>query len=75
MRVLNLPSRVQGFALFSALWNIGVLAGPSINVALRASFNSAPYLVELLYGPALFIFKCEIEKIKNQLIDVQRNRR
>lgn len=37
-------------ALFAlcAFKHIGALASPSINVALRASFNPAPYLVELL---------------------------
>ncbi|KAJ4366515.1 killer toxin resistant protein [Ascochyta clinopodiicola] len=35
------------FAL-SAFTQIGVIADSSINVALRASFNPAPYLVELL---------------------------
>ncbi|PVH95620.1 glycosyltransferase family 24 protein [Periconia macrospinosa] len=50
MRVLNPLFRLQSLALLSAVvGHIGVLArGPSINVALRASFNSAPYLVELL---------------------------
>ncbi|KAF2848212.1 glycosyltransferase family 24 protein [Plenodomus tracheiphilus IPT5] len=32
----------------SAFRHIGALASPSINVALRAAFNPAPYLVELL---------------------------
>jgi len=28
-----------------------VSAAPSVNVALKATFNAAPYLVELLYVP------------------------
>ena len=32
----------------SALSRIGALADSNINVALQASFNPAPYLVELL---------------------------
>jgi hypothetical protein len=35
-------------ALLAAL---PVSAGPSINVALKAAFSSAPYLLELLYVP------------------------
>ncbi|KAH8719458.1 UDP-glucose:glycoprotein glucosyltransferase-domain-containing protein [Phaeosphaeriaceae sp. PMI808] len=39
----------QGLFALSSIHNIGgVLASPSINVALRASFSPAPYLVELL---------------------------
>jgi hypothetical protein len=45
LSVLSVRSLVQ----LSAFRHIGALAGPSINVALRASFDSAPYLVELLY--------------------------
>ncbi|KAF2634192.1 UDP-glucose:glyco protein glucosyltransferas-like protein [Massarina eburnea CBS 473.64] len=48
MRVFGSLVHVRGLALLSAFSHIGALAGPSINVALRASFNSAPYLVELL---------------------------
>lgn len=37
-------------ALFvlAAFRHMGTLASPSINVALQAAFNPAPYLVELL---------------------------
>ncbi|KAH7081876.1 UDP-glucose:glycoprotein glucosyltransferase-domain-containing protein [Paraphoma chrysanthemicola] len=42
--LLSAPSL---FAL-SALQSIGAFASPDINVALRASFSPAPYLVELL---------------------------
>jgi len=48
MRVLNSFLSARGLAVFLACERIGALAGPTINVALRASFNSAPYLVELL---------------------------
>jgi hypothetical protein len=37
--------------LLSAATQLCVRAGPTVNVALRASFNAAPYLVELLYVP------------------------
>ncbi|KAH7118897.1 UDP-glucose:glycoprotein glucosyltransferase-like protein [Dendryphion nanum] len=48
MRVLVGSLSKKAFFALSAIRAIGVLAGPSINVALRASFNAAPYLVELL---------------------------
>ncbi|KAH5085410.1 hypothetical protein HBH95_026520 [Parastagonospora nodorum] len=38
----------RGLFALSAVHHIGALASPSINVALRASFSPAPYLVELL---------------------------
>jgi len=51
MRALDLPRRVLvtaplALSLFSSL----VQSAPSVNVALKASFSSAPYLVELLYA-------------------------
>jgi hypothetical protein len=49
MRGLLSVLSVRSLVLLSAFRHIGALAGPSINVALRASFDSAPYLVELLY--------------------------
>ncbi|PGG97882.1 hypothetical protein AJ79_09054 [Helicocarpus griseus UAMH5409] len=44
------PWRLGGLALLAAssLFTSTVSAGPSVNVALTASFNAAPYLVELL---------------------------
>lgn len=42
--------RLWSLALFSlVVLAPNVSAGPAINVALQASFNAAPYLVELLY--------------------------
>jgi len=35
-------------ALFLGLQVFGTAAAPSVNVGLKTSFNSAPYLVELL---------------------------
>lgn len=35
-------------ALILGLQAIGINAAPSVNVGLKTSFNSAPYLVELL---------------------------
>ena len=49
MRALNSLVGARGLVLLSAWSPLGVLAGPTVNVALRASFHSAPYLVELLY--------------------------
>ncbi|KAF2115554.1 UDP-glucose:Glyco protein glucosyltransferase-domain-containing protein [Lophiotrema nucula] len=48
MRVLQLPLGLKALFVLSAFNPLGACAGPTINVALRASFNSAPYLVELL---------------------------
>ncbi|KAF2687800.1 glycosyltransferase family 24 protein [Lentithecium fluviatile CBS 122367] len=48
MRGLMSLLSVRSLFLLGAYRHIGALAGPNINVALRASFNSAPYLVELL---------------------------
>ncbi|KAF1963536.1 hypothetical protein CC80DRAFT_8234 [Byssothecium circinans] len=48
MRVFSPLLSARNLALLSAFSHLGALAGPSINVALRASFSSAPYLVELL---------------------------
>ncbi|KAF2746996.1 glycosyltransferase family 24 protein [Sporormia fimetaria CBS 119925] len=39
---------LKGLWLLSASRFLGAFASPSINAALQASFNSAPYLVELL---------------------------
>jgi UDP-glucose:glycoprotein glucosyltransferase len=43
--VLSAPTLLA----LSAIHYIGAHASPSINVALRASFSPAPYLVELLF--------------------------
>lgn len=49
MRALRSPLSSQGLLLLGVCSKfLGALASPSINVALRASWNSAPYLVELL---------------------------
>lgn len=50
MHPLNMPWRALvttpiALAIFSTL----AQCAPSVNVALKASFSSAPYLVELLY--------------------------
>jgi UDP-glucose:glycoprotein glucosyltransferase len=39
---------VKTLLALSAISQIGALADSTINVALQASFNPAPYLVELL---------------------------
>lgn len=33
----------------------GAIASPSVNVALQASFDAGPYLVELLYATPLLV--------------------
>ncbi|KAF2876682.1 UDP-glucose:glyco protein glucosyltransferas-like protein [Massariosphaeria phaeospora] len=48
MWALNSLLSSKTLLVIGAFSHIGALAGPSINVALQASFNSAPYLVELL---------------------------
>lgn len=52
MRLHHLPGELLAIALLSSS-NIAlrrVVAGPSVNVELQASFNSPPYLLELLYA-------------------------
>jgi hypothetical protein len=50
MGVLNLPWGLTGALLATTyLHSICASAGPSINVGLKASFSSAPYLLELLW--------------------------
>jgi UDP-glucose:glycoprotein glucosyltransferase len=49
MRAFRPSLSAKRLLLLSATGFIGALAGPNINVALRAAFDSAPYLVELLY--------------------------
>ena len=52
MRVSLLPSELLGvlfgYASFTAKY---ALAGPTVNVALQASFNAPPYILELLLVP------------------------
>lgn len=48
MRAFTSLLSARCLLVLSAFKHIGAFAGPGINVALRASFNSAPYLVELL---------------------------
>ncbi|KAF1828876.1 hypothetical protein BDW02DRAFT_511256 [Decorospora gaudefroyi] len=48
MRASAAALSAKALFVLSAFRHIGVLANPSINVALRASFHPAPYLVELL---------------------------
>jgi UDP-glucose:glycoprotein glucosyltransferase len=50
MGVLKIPWGLAGALLATAyLHALRALASPSINVALKTSFDSAPYLLELLY--------------------------
>ena len=45
----SLPSELVRVLLVSSVLNAArVSAGPAVNVALQASFNSPPYLLELL---------------------------
>lgn len=49
MRALKIPWGLAG-AFFATIYlhAFHAAAGPSINVALKTSFDSAPYLLELL---------------------------
>ena len=45
----KLPWELLGGLVFSIIWIAdGVTAGPAVNVALQASFDSPPYMLELL---------------------------
>ena len=49
MRLSLLPSELLGVLLGSSSFTARhVLAGPTVNVALQASFNAPPYILELL---------------------------
>lgn len=53
MRLSMLPPKLLG-VLLSLSCNIGhVLASPSVNVALQASFSAPPYILELLLVTAV----------------------
>lgn len=50
MRFSTLPWRLCAVLISTIIFSVeSVQAAPSVNVALRASFDAAPYLVELLY--------------------------
>lgn len=54
MGVLRIPWGLAGTLLATTyLYALRAAASPSINVALKTSFNSAPYLLELLYDHLL----------------------
>ena len=45
----KLPWELLGGVIFSSIWlTNGVTAGAAVNVALQASFDSPPYILELL---------------------------
>lgn len=57
MRFNLLPPELLGLLLASgAFHNQRVSASPAVNVALQASFNAAPYILELLF--VTFILHC-----------------
>lgn len=50
MRLSSLPFELLGFVLgFSSFKAQYAFAGPTVNVALQASFNAPPYILELLW--------------------------
>jgi len=52
MGVFKMPWGLSGALLATIyLHALRAAASPSINVGLKTSFDSAPYLLELLYGP------------------------
>ena len=56
-----LPAEVLLLVGSLQLLPIASAAAPSVNIGLKASFNSAPYLVELLY--------VDCTTIESELID------
>lgn len=49
LQLEKLPWELLGSILISNTWLVkGVTAGPVVNVALQASFDSPPYLLQLL---------------------------
>lgn len=49
LQLEKLPWELLGSILIANTWLAkGVTAGPAVNVALQASFDSPPYLLELL---------------------------
>ena len=45
----RLPWELLGGIIYSSIWlTNGIAAGPAVNVALQASFDSPPYMLELL---------------------------
>jgi UDP-glucose:glycoprotein glucosyltransferase len=58
MGVLKIPWGLAGALLVTTyLHALRAAASPSINVALKTSFDSAPYLLELLYVKFFTLFK------------------
>ena len=54
MRFSTLPWRLHYIlALAFGLFSVSVLSAPAVNVALKASFDAGPYLLELLCVAAL----------------------
>ena len=59
MHLSLLPSELLGVLLVSSAVTVRhALAGPNVNVALQASFNAPPYILELL----LVTFKLQIRR-------------
>ena len=54
MRLSLLPAELLGLLLSASLDIRYAFASPSVNVALQASFNAPPYILELLLVPSLF---------------------
>ena len=66
MRFNLLPPELLGLLLASgSLFPRCSVAGPAVNVALQASFNAPPYILELL----LVMFLSSLFEDKTQLID------
>lgn len=63
MRLHKLPGELLAIAVLSSS-NILVqqtLASPTVNVGLQASFNSPPYLLELLYATQVLTYQVRVD--------------
>ena len=72
MRLSLLPSELLGFILgLSSFKAQYAYAGPTVNVALQASFNAPPYILELL----LVTLNIQIQPLSEKSDVLQRNSR
>ena len=68
MRLSLLPSELLGVLLVSSSRIVqNAIAGPTVNVALQASFNAPPYILELL----LVTLKLPISRCMEELTFLQ----
>ena len=64
MRLSMLPSELLGVLLVSSSRLVQyAIAGPTVNVALQASFNAPPYILELLSVTLKLSISCWLEEL------------